>query len=168
MSKKNTNTNTNITTGALQEIAQVYPNVSLRKLAEATNVSYPILLRASKKPIAGMPYDPEAVNYEEIAALLNRREANLETIDFAELNKVAPRGRVGSSKSFGDYTVGMKIYLRDNNETPYEVVYKTDTHIVLMLEGTTEPRLLSENTFFFKGPAMEPRTVKAEGTTEEA
>lgn len=165
MSKKNTNTNATITAAALQEIAQVYPNVSLRKLAEATSVSYQMLLKASKKPIAGVLYDPEAINYEEIAAMLNRREVNLETIDFEELNKVAPRGRIGSSKSFSDYTVGMKIYLRDNNETPYEIVYKTETHIVLMLEGTTEPRLLSENTFFFKGPAMEPRTVKV---TEEA
>lgn len=161
-------TNTNIEATSLQEIFAAYSNVNLRKLAEATNVSYPMLLKASKKPIAGVPYDPEAINFEEIAGMLNRREVNLETIDFEELNKVAPRGRSGSSKSFSDYTVGMEIYLRDNNETPYEIVYKTDTHIVLMLKGTTEPRLLSENTFFFKGPAMEPRTVKAEETTEEA
>lgn len=158
---------TNIEATTLQEIFSQYPNVSIRKLAEATNVNYPSLLKASKKPIDGEVYDPEATNFEAIAQLLNRREVNLGDIDFEELNVVAPRGKRGSSKCFDDYTVGMKVYLRENNETPFEIIYKTATHVVLMLEGTTEPRSMCESTFFFKGPSLEPRTVKTEESDQD-
>ena len=42
----------------LETAMQKYPNVSLRKLATACEVSYGWILKKSKEPIPGMAYDP--------------------------------------------------------------------------------------------------------------
>ena len=47
------------TEGLLMWAAERYPNASLRKLAAATNLSYPVLLKRSKAPVVGQPYDPK-------------------------------------------------------------------------------------------------------------
>ena len=76
------------------------------------------------------------------------------------------------TKNMDAFQVGQKVYLREDNTTPFEICYKTDTHIVIMKEGTTEPRAWSHATFLMKGPVFEPRTVsdvaEQEETSEEA
>lgn len=149
--------------GILRDALDRYPNVSLRKLAIATGVNYQSLLKASKKPIPGVEYNPDEVNFEEVAQVFIRADKSLEDIDFEELNKATNNGRVGTlSKNMDDFKVGDKVYLRTNATTPYDIVYKTSTHIVIQLEGTEEPLAWSYSTFLFKGPQFEPRTVKAE------
>ena len=65
MSKKNITTNeakVEVNSELLKQKFELHPNASLRKLAAATNTSYPVLLKRSKAPIVGQPYDPEATN----------------------------------------------------------------------------------------------------------
>ena len=99
--------------------------------------------------------------------MLNRREIDLNTIDWEALNELPTRAGATLSKDIAQFNVGDEVYLRDNNEVPYEILYKTDTHIVIMLKGSSEPRALSHNTFFFKGPSFEPRTITKKVSAEE-
>lgn len=158
-------TTNNEYTVSLREYMESYPNVSIRKLAAATNINYGILLKLSKQPIPGVPYDPEAINYGAVEAKLLKKEVNYAKLDWESMNV----GRTTTlSKSVDDFKVGDKVYLRKNNEVPYIIVYKTETHVVIMLEGTSEPQAWSNNTFMLNGPAFEPRANKTEAEVEEA
>lgn len=145
-----------------------YENVSIRRFAEAINVNYNMLLKASKKPIEGVPYDPTAINYDAIEAIVERKEVNLEEIDWEAVNEKPTRASSVLSKSIDDYKVGDKVYLREDNENAFEILYMTGTHVVIMKEGTSEPRALSHSTFFFKGPSFEKRVEETKEEAEEA
>lgn len=159
-----------VTAKDLQEKFEQYPNVSLRKLAPAVGVNYGVLLKKSKEPVKGEVYDPEATNWEAIAevcsATLERRR-NYANIDWEELNSKGARKGATLIKDMEKFKVGDKVYLRRNNETPYEIVYKTETHVVLLLEGTQEPIAWSNSTFLINGPVFEPRATKVTAKAEE-
>lgn len=142
-----------------------YENVSIRKLSAATQINYGILLKLSKQPIPGVPYDPEAINYDAVEQKLIKKEIDITTLNWDEMNV----GRTTTlSKSVDDFKVGDEVYLRRNNEVPYVIVYKTESHVVIMLKGTSEPQAWSNNTFMLAGPAFEPRASKTEAEVEEA
>lgn len=152
-----------VTAKDLQEKFEKYPNVSLRKLAPAVGVNYGLLLKKSKEPVKGQVYDPEAINWEAIAEVCSKileRRRNYANIDWEELNKGPARKGASLIKDMEKFPVGSKVYLRRNNDTPYEIVYKTETHVVLLLEGTQEPIAWSNSTFLINGPVFEPRATK--------
>lgn len=149
----------------LQSYMEKYENVSIRKLAANTGINYGILLKLSKQPIPGQIYNPEAINYDAVEEKLMKKSVDLSTLDWEAMNV----GRaVTLSKSVDDFKVGDEVYLRKNNEVPYIIVYKTETHVVIMLKGTSEPQAWSNNTFMLNGPAFEPRASKTEAEVEEA
>lgn len=153
----------------IKEYLTKYPNVSIRKLAIAAGINYYLLLKKSKEPIEGQPYDPEAINYEAIQKKFEAKQIDFTQLDWEGLNEVTGK-KVGTLvKDMTKFEVGMKVYLRKDNEVPYQIVYKTETHIVIMKEGTSEPQSWSNNTFLLNGPVFEPRTnvTKAEVETKE-
>ena len=156
----------------LKALMEQYPNVSLRKLALSLELSYGWILKCSKKPIPGQPYDPDAINYEEVAKTFERKGIDLTTLDWESLNESTQTSRgILLTKDMSAFEVGQKVYLREDNEVPFDICYKTDTHIVIMKEGATEPRAWSHSTFLMKGPVFEPRTVHTndeESVSEEA
>lgn len=166
MSKKMNVTETAITATAttmtLQDYFEKYPNASLRKLAAATEINYGVLLKKSKAPIAGEAYDPEATNWAAVEEKLHAKGIDYTTLDWEALNAGPNRKGSALQKDIAAFEVGMKVYLRRNNTTPYEILYKTDTHIVIMLEGSSEPQAWSNNTFLINGPVFEPRAVKSD------
>ena len=144
-----------------------YPNASLRKLAAAANLSYPVLLKRSKAPVDGQPYDPEAINWRAVAEYAIDHYVHFEDLDWEALNATKQRaGTVGAGKSLSDYKVGQKVWLRRDNEVPYQIVYMTETHVVLLQDGSTEPIAWSATTFLLNGPALQPRTKKVKTTVE--
>lgn len=155
------------TSEKLQALMDTYKNVSLRKVAHAFEVSYPALLKASKAPVAGEAYDPDAINWDAVALELCKREVNLEEVDWEELNVTAQRKPGTLIKDANAFNVGDKVYLRRNATVPYEIVYKTGTHIVIVLEGTQEPLAWAISTFMLNGPQFTPRVAKVE-VEEEA
>jgi hypothetical protein len=181
MSKKIKNVNTNeaidttventaveTPTINLEELMNKYPNVSLRKLALSLDLSYGWILKCSKKPITGQPYDPDAVNYEEVQKTFVRKGIDLSTLDWESLNESTQTSRgILLTKDMSAFEVGQKVYLREDNEVPFDICYKTETHIVIMKEGATEPRAWSHSTFLMKGPVFEPRTVHTNEDNEE-
>ena len=151
----------------LKEAMTAYPNVSLRKLATACELSYGWVLKQAKKPIPGETYDPEAINYEAVQATFVKKGIDLSTLAWDALNEaVVKRGSL-LTKDMSAFEVGAKVYLREDNTTPFVVCYKTETHIVIMKEGSTEPRAWSHATFLMKGPVFEPRT-KGTDVAEES
>lgn len=146
----------------LKNLFEHYPNASIRKLAAATNINYGILLKKSKEPIPGEAYDPEAINWEAIANKLRDKGIDFASLNWEAMNAGPNRQGASLQKDISAYNVGDKVYLRKNNTTPYTIVYKTATHIVIMLDGTTEPQALAHNTFILYGPASEPRATKSE------
>ena len=161
MTKRNNEIETAIpeTNISLREIFEKYPNISLRKVAGATDVSYGVLLKASKAPVAGELYDPERLNWDAVEDVIARKKIDLSIIDWNELNKGRPNNGVSLIKDMESFNVGDKVYLRRNNTTPYEIVYKTDSHVVILLEGTSDPVAWAHNTFLINGPVFEPRAV---------
>lgn len=147
------------TAESVEKLLTEHNNVSLRKLALETDTTYTLLLKASKKPQTGVLYNPEAVNYEEIANYFNRRKIALDELDWVALGEVAQRDSK-IIKDMDQFSVGDLVYLRKYPTTPYKVIYKTETHIVIILEGSTEPQSWSHKTFMLNGPQKTPRAVK--------
>lgn len=171
MSKKiNENTAITATTTSLQSLFEQYPNASLRKLAAATNINYGVLLKKSKDPIPGEAYDPEATNWKALEDKLTAKGVDWTTLDWEALNAGPNRKGTALQKDIDAFKVGDKVYLRRNNTTPYEILYKTETHVVIMLEGTSEPQAWANNTFLINGPVFQPRAEKSkkEEVAEEA
>ena len=169
MSKNvNTNVATTATTFDLASAMQKYPNVSLRKLATACEVSYGWILKKSKEPVPGQAYDPEAVNYAAVAATFAKKGIDLSALDWDSLNEAVLKRGVQLTKNMDAFQVGGEVYLREDNTTPFVICYKTESHIVIMKKGGTEPRAWSHGTFLMKGPVFEPRTVDTLEESEEA
>lgn len=154
-------TATTTTRESLQALFEKYPNASLRKLAAATEINYGVLLKKSKDPIPGEAYDPEAVNWQALEDKLTAKGVDWNTLDWEALNAGPNRKGTALQKDIDAFKVGDKVYLRRNNTTPYEIVYKTETHVVLMLEGTSEPMAWANNTFLINGPVFQPRAEKS-------
>lgn len=176
MSKKVNKIETTTATGeTIRELMEKYPNVSLRRICAHTlelhkadpinqTINYGILLKKSKEPVVGQMYDPEAINWAAVEQKLIEKGYTPDDyfgFDWEELNAASTRGHAATlSKNMDDFNVGGKVYLRRNATVPYEIVYKTDTHIVLMLEGSSEPMAWAHNTFLLNGPTFEPRASK--------
>ena len=166
MSKKvNTEAVATTATTSLQALFEQYPNASIRKLAAATNVNYGILLKKSKEPIPGEMYNPDAINWKALEEKLTAKKVDWTALDWEALNAESARKGATLEKDINNFKVGDKVYLRRNNSTPYEILYKTETHIVIMLEGSSEPQAWSISTFFINGPSFQPRAERV--TAEE-
>ena len=127
MAKKEIKTQENITPKmSVKEALENTPNLSLRKIALAVDVSYGVLLKASKKPIAGVPYDPANVNYEEVDAVLARKGIDISTLDLAA---IAGEVRAKATKEV-DLAVGDKFTIRGREEQ-YVIVALRTTHIYI-------------------------------------
>ena len=175
MAKKNTQKNVNVETTTiafsgedLRNKMEIFSNVSLRKLAIACELSYGWILKCSKEPIPNVAYDPEAINYDKVASVFAKRGIDLATIDWESLDVATVRQGATLTKDMNMFNVGQHVYLREDNVIPFEICYKTDTHIVIMKVGTTEPRSWSHATFLMKGPVCAPRTSTAKTKEEEA
>lgn len=154
----------------LKEKMNTYTNVSLRKLATALEICYPSLLKASKQPIVGETYDPDAINYEALEQCIAKRDKveAMEALDWETLNQVSSKGKSSTvEKDISKFTVGTQVYLRKNKTIPYTILYTTNTHVVFMLKGTEEPISWSWNTFILNGPQFTPRVDECNTEVEE-
>lgn len=158
---KNVNATKAATTATmpLKDYFEKYPNASLRRLAQATGVNYGVLLKKSKDPIPGESYDPEATNWSAIEDKLLAKNVDWSTLNWDEMNAGPNRKGTTLRKDLSAFNVGDKVYLRRDNTTPYEILYKTETHVVLMKVGSSEPQAWSNSTFLLNGPVFEPRAI---------
>lgn len=147
---------------SLQAMFESYPNASIRKLSAAAGINYGIMLKKSKEPIPGEAYDPEATNWGALEAKLAAKGIDWTILDWEAMNEGPNRKGATLVKDMDAFPVGSEVYLRKNNDVPYVIVYKTNTHVVVQLKGSTEPQAWANNTFLLYGPSKEPRAVKSE------
>lgn len=156
-----------IDASSLKELFERYPNASIRKLAAATEINYGVLLKKSKEPIPGEAYDPEAINWASLETKLIAKGCDWTALDWEAMN-AGPNRKGGSlQKDIAAFKVGDKVYLRRDNEIPYEILYKTETHVVVMKVGSSEPQAWANNTFLLNGPVFEPRAVRTTAKVED-
>lgn len=127
--------------------------MNLRKLAIATNCTYQVLLKASKKPVVGEAYDPTKINYEELARAIERK-ISVEEFDAIDFDAIIASARTTSAQlTASDFAVDESFILRnDKDGRTYKMLLKTDTHVVIIRDDTTQPRVMSNETFAHQGP----------------
>lgn len=131
----------------IKELFAQEENISLRKLAQAADVSYQMLLKAAKKPIAGEVYDAQAINYDEVEKLLTKHEFDFESIDVNELKREV------QSKALKFEDIDMKAqYTIRNSEDVWEVACITSEMICLKTGETL--RAMSITTFLHQTPKV--------------
>lgn len=168
MSKK-VNTNAITTETAVQGLPsaadvlktwfETVEGISLRKLSLATDVSYQMLLKASRKPIEGIPYDPAAINYQALASVLERHEIDVNAIDVAQLEGVAIRAAL---KEY-DLEQGDRYTIR-NNTQEWTIALLTATSICL--QSNDDLRTMSISTFLHQTPRKVTPSTDTATTTE--
>lgn len=161
MSKEINNEKATSTTMTVEELLkkqmETYSNVTVRKLANSLELSYGKLLKASRAPEPGVPYDPEAINYKALAEVIGVDkilDANWEEMNSKEATNST------LAKDMEGFKVGDKVYIRRDNEKPYEIIHMTNTHIVIQQVETDTPQVWSNGTFLINGPVFEPRTKR--------
>ena len=127
--------------------------MNLRKLSLATNCTYQVLLKASKKPIVGETYDPTKINYEELAKTILRK-ISIEEFDAIDFEAIIANSKATSAQlSSADFEINEEFTLRnDKSNLKYTMLLKTNTHVVIIREDTTQPRVMSNETFAHQGP----------------
>ena len=127
--------------------------MNLRKLSLATNCTYQVLLKASKKPIVGETYDPTKINYEELAKTILRK-ISIEDFDAIDFEAIIANSKATSAQlSSADFEINEEFTLRnDKSNLKYTMLLKTNTHVVIIREDTTQPRVMSNDTFAHQGP----------------
>ncbi len=153
---------------SLKDYFEKYPNASLRKLAQATGINYGVLLKKSKDPIPGEAYDPEATNWAALEEKLTSKGVDWNALNWDVLNAGPNRKGASLQKDIESFKVGDEVFLRRDNTTPYKILYKTETHVVIMKKGTSEPQAWANNTFLINGPVFEPRAEKSKKMEVEA
>lgn len=129
-------------------------NISLRKLAVAANVSYQMLLKAAKKPVAGEVYDATAINYDEVDKLLTKKGFDFETLDVAQLKKEAQSKALKET----EIDVGARYTMRGSDDV-WEVAVITSEQ--LCLKSGDILRAMSIATFLHQTPKAYTEEVEA-------
>lgn len=123
--------------------------ISLRQVCLNLDINYNMVLKASKKPIVGVAYDPTFINYAEVEEYL-KKHCNYDDIDWSTMKASS---EVSNEKLPSEFTVGTLLSLRGDSEV-YEVKLVTPTHICILPILGTQPRVLSIPTFLHQGPKV--------------
>lgn len=154
---KNANT-TPCTTpaAAIAALFEEHPELSLRRFCDVLSVGYQYVLKMSKKPVAGQAYDPDARNYAEIAKILDRKGCRLEDTDWDAV--CAETKRYEPLSELDEFQPGIEFRMRatGNHEADdvFEVLLRTETHIVFEQVGDTQPRVMNFDTFLHQSPRV--------------
>lgn len=140
----------------IETIRTNYPKLSLKKICEVTGVCYQYVLKASKKPRAGVVYDADFFNCDEVDKIFERKNVNFDDYDWqkieSEIAIVAPINMIE------DFKIGVEFNLRESCEDKvgcvYEVIYTTETHIVFKAAASTQPRVMNFDTFIHQSPRL--------------
>jgi hypothetical protein len=132
-------------------------NASIKQLAFATGANYTALLKASKAPVSGQMYDPDNVNFGAMVQVLVRKNGIDALVDL-KVDKLLSTG-TDAPEVLLDVKVNDIVTLRpvenaDGSVTkfpPYRVHIATPTHLVIMADGTSKPRVMSNATFKHSG-----------------
>lgn len=132
----------------LKDAMNANENLSLRKIAAAVEVNYGLLLKYAKAPVSGQIYDPNAINFDELEKQLIKRMGQ-EKYDAVDWEAMAGQ-EVVVKVNMPDLHIGDTFTLR-NDDKRYLMVYMTSTHVCILEENSTQPRVLANNTLVASG-----------------
>ena len=140
-----------MTNMTMKEAFDQYPDLSLRKVAMALDLNYNMLLKKGKEPVPGIPYDPELINFTSVEIYIRKKLGDkYDDVEWDAINEINA-GVARKKKEEIVWAVGDKLTIRGSDAT-YEVHMATETHIVIMEVGGTQPRVFSWNTFEHQTP----------------
>ena len=143
---KNTNTIT------FKQIREDYKMISLKLFCETTELCYQYILKASKKPIEGQPYDPTAVNYDAVQKIIDQKNVNLNAFDWDKLNDEHIL-RTTPINAIDDFEIGTQFKLRTDVNV-YRVVYISNTCIAFVDSFNEKIRTMNHDTFIHQSPRI--------------
>lgn len=143
---KNTNTIT------FKQIREDYTNISLKAFCEETELCYQYILKASKKPIEGQPYDPTAVNYDAVQKIIDQKGIDLGEFDWDKLNSEHTM-RTTPINTIDDFKIGTQFKLR-TDDIVYIVVYISNTYIAFVDGFNEKIRTMNHDTFIHQSPRI--------------
>ena len=143
---KNTNTIT------FKQIREEYKTISLKTFCETTELCYQYILKASKKPIAGQPYDPTAVNYDAVQKIIDQKGVVLSSFDWDKIN-LEHILRTTPVNAIDDFKIGTQFKLRTDDNV-YRVVYISITCIAFVDSFDEKIRTMSHDTFIHQSPRI--------------
>lgn len=143
---KNTNTIT------FKQIRKDYKMISLKAFCEATELCYQYILKASKKPIEGQPYDPTAVNYDAVQKIIDQKGIDLDSFDWDKLNSEHIL-RTTPINAIDDFEIGTQFKLRTDDNV-YRVVYISNTCIAFVDSFNEKIRTMNHDTFIHQSPRI--------------
>ena len=143
---KNTNTIT------FKQIREEFTNVSLKAFCETTELCYQYILKASKKPIEGQPYDPTAVNYDAVQKIIDQKGIDLDSFDWDKLNSEHTM-RTTPINAIDDFKIGTQFKLRTDDNV-YIVVYISNTCIAFVDSFNEKIRTMNHDTFIHQPPRI--------------
>lgn len=166
------------------------PQPTLKAIAEIFDVPQQRLYSIAKQPVAGQVYDARVYNWGAISRFISKRIGKegdaFQTVEDVYNAAIArdeelasadkrrgPRKGAGSTKAMidlgdgksmparrKDIAVGDTVYLKKYTDT-FKVVYLTDTHVVLQVEGKPTLNCLSNWTFNQQITDKAPEAVEA-------
>ena len=143
---KNTNTIT------FKQIREDYKMISLKAFCEATELCYQYILKASKKPVKGQPYDPTAVNYDAVQKIIDQKCIDLDSFDWDKLNSEHIL-RTTPINAIDDFKIGTQFKLRTDDNV-YRVVYISITCIAFVDSFDEKIRTMNHDTFIHQSPRI--------------
>ena len=143
---KNTNTIT------FKQIREEFTNISLKAFCETTELCYQYILKASKKPIEGQPYDPTAVNYDAVQKIIDQKDIDLDSFDWDKLNSEHTM-RTTPINAIDDFKIGTQFKLRTDDNV-YRVVYISITCIAFVDSFDEKIRTMNHDTFIHQSPRI--------------
>lgn len=135
----------------LEAVMTAHPKLSLKRVCDVLEIGYQYILKTSKQPIAGQPYDPATTNYAAVQAILDRKGIKLEDTDWAVVeNSVVTFEPINKRE---DFEIGCEFKLRADDSV-YALHMSTATHVVFMAVDSTQPRVMNWDTFMHQSPRI--------------
>lgn len=139
----------------LQQLLEGYEGkLSLRKVCDVMGVCYQYALKASKQPVAGEAYDPNAINYAAVEKVIARK-GNLADHDWDAI--VAAAKVYTPLNALTEFGVGTQFRFRyDDKEVIRTIVYMTGSYVVhtSSVDDNEKPSVQNNDTFLHQSPRI--------------
>jgi len=150
---------------------ELNPDLSWKTFAANVDVTYQMLLKAMRKPVAGVMYDPEKINFEAVAEYIKKSRSTKDK-EFVLPDMKAMVGRPAPQRmDIGDWTVGMKLRCKDQNRgygnDEYTIICVGGGYISMMPSKSARMCVLNYNTFYLQRPYRIDKPVEVVETVEE-
>lgn len=140
----------------IKNIFESNETLTLKKFCDVLQIGYQFVLKKSKEPIVGQPYDPNSKNYFEISKIIERKKIDVEEYDWTSI--VSESKHYEPLNDIEDFQVGVEFKLRASGnyekDDIFEVLLLTKEYIVYKQINSEKPRVMNFDTFLHQSPRV--------------